>query len=111
MEESLKKKFGKRVKELRKSHKLTQEQMAEMVNLEPPNVSKMENGLHFPLPDKIEKLAKALQVDIKDLFDFEHFQSRQLLLDKIQIYLKKAREKDIELVYKFICNLEHYEYK
>ena len=111
MDESLKKKFGKRVKELRKSLKLTQEQMAEMVNLEPPNVSKMENGLHFPLPDKIEKLAIALQVDIKELFDFEHFQSRQILLDKIYNYLENAQEKDLEFVYKFICGLKHYEHK
>ena len=74
---SLKQKFGKRVREIRKSKGLTQEQIAELINIEPPNVSKMESGLHFPQPDKIEKLAKALDVNIQELFDFEHIQKKQ----------------------------------
>ena len=62
--DSFKKKFGKRVKELRKKEGLTQEQVAEIVNIEPPNISKMENGLHFPQPENIEKLSKALSIEI-----------------------------------------------
>jgi transcriptional regulator with XRE-family HTH domain len=52
---SLKDKFGKRVKEIRKGKGITQEQLAESVNIEPPNISKIECGMHFPQPDKIEK--------------------------------------------------------
>lgn len=37
---SLKDKFGKRVKEIRKGKGITQEQLAESVNIEPPNISK-----------------------------------------------------------------------
>ena len=105
---SLKYKFGKRVRELRKSRGLTQEQIAELINIEPPNVSKMENGMHFPQPDKIEKIAKALNVEIYDLFDFEHHNDRIELLNKISIFLKEADLNDIELVYKFINNLKLY---
>lgn len=45
---SLKAKFGKRIRELRKRSGFTQEKLAEMIGMEPPNISKMENGLHFP---------------------------------------------------------------
>lgn len=105
---SLKHKFGKRVKELRKSKGLTQELLAELINLEPPNVSKLESGLHFPQPDKIEKIANALSVEVHDLFDFEHIKKRQDLIK----YIKKTVEcfdiKTLELIYKFIYNLTIY---
>ncbi|MCM1004150.1 MAG: helix-turn-helix domain-containing protein [Candidatus Gastranaerophilales bacterium] len=106
--DSLKKKFGKRIKELRKSKKLTQEQIAERISIEPPNISKMENGLHFPQPENIEKLANALNVEIKDLFDFEHLQQKQTLTNEINEYLSSAKIQDVEFVYKFICNLKQY---
>ena len=41
-EESLKKKFGCRVKYLRKMNRITQEQLSGMIHIEPPNISKME---------------------------------------------------------------------
>ena len=105
---SLKQKFGKRVRELRKSKGFTQEQIAEIINIEPPNVSKMENGLHFPQPDKIEKIAKALNVDVHELFDFEHIQKKQDLVKYIKASLDNFDTKTLELVYKFIYNLKLY---
>lgn len=104
----LKNKFGQRVKELRKGKGLTQEQLAELINIEPPNVSKMESGLHFPQPEKIEKIAKALDISIKDLFEFEHFQKKEDLIKYINNSIKDFDLKTIELVYKFIYNLKLY---
>ena len=99
---SFKIKFGKRIKELRKSLGYTQEQVAEMIGIEPTNLSKLENGLHFPQPEKIEKLAKIFNISVMELFDFEHFQQREVLIKEINEYLKTAGTKDIEFVYKFI---------
>lgn len=105
---SLKIKFGKRLKELRKSKGITQEQIAEIVNIEPPNISKIECGMHFPQPEKIEKIANALGVEIKDLFEFEHFKKKQELLTYIMEALDGFELKTVELVYKFIYNLKLY---
>lgn len=105
---SLKQKFGKRVKELRKSKGITQEQIAELINIEPPNVSKMENGLHFPQPDKIEKIATALDVSVQDLFDFEHFLDRKSLIKYINKSVEDFDNRSLELAYKFIYNLNLY---
>ena len=101
-------KFGKRIRELRKSKGLTQEQVAEMINIEPPNFSKMENGMHFPQPDKIEKLALALNVNINELFEFEHKQSKQELIEYISNTVETFDIKTLELVYKFVSNLKLY---
>lgn len=105
---SFKLKFGKRIKELRKSKGLTQEQIAELINIEPPNISKIECGMHFPQPEKIEKIAKVLEVEIKDLFEFEHFQQKQDLIKFIEEALNDFDLKNVELVYKFVYNLKLY---
>lgn len=105
---TLKAKFGKRVRELRKSKGFTQEQIAELINIEPPNFSKLECGMHFPQPDKIEKIAKILGVNIQDLFDFEHFQKKDDLINYISNSLEDFDLKTLELIYKFIYNLKLY---
>lgn len=105
---SLKYKFGKRVRELRKSKGYTQEQIAELINIEPPNMSKLENGMHFPQPDKIEKIANALDVEVQELFDFEHFKQKKDLINFINISLEDLDVSAVELVYKFIKNLKLY---
>lgn len=105
---SLKQKFGKRIRELRKSKNITQEQFAELIGMEPSNISKMECGLHFPQPEKLEKLAKILGVDVQALFEFEHFNKKQDLIKFIEDSLEEFDIKKIELVYKFICNLKLY---
>jgi len=104
----LKLKFGKRVRELRKSKGFTQEQLAEIINIEPPNFSKMENGMHFPQPDKIEKLAIALNVNISELFEFEHKQDKEKLIEFINKTVETFDIKTLELVYKFVSNLNLY---
>ena len=105
---TFKEKFGKRVREIRKEKGFTQEQIAEKIGIEPPNISKLENGAHFPLPENIEKLANALSVDIKELFDFNHFDEKTLLTQKIKNFLSYADKKDIEFLYKTIINLGQY---
>lgn len=103
---SIKQKFGKRLKELRKSRGYTQEEIAEMVNIEPPNISKIECGMHFPQPEKIEKFASALGVSVSDLFEYEHFNKKQDLINFIVAELNNFEIKKLELAYKFIYNLK-----
>lgn len=105
---TLKEKFGLRLQELRKSLGLTQETIAEKIDLDTPNLSNIENGKRFMSPENIEKIAKALNVEVKDLFDYEHHQSRQQLVSKIHAFLDVAELEDIEFVYKFTTNLQQY---
>lgn len=105
---SLKRKFGKRLKELRKSKGLIQEQLAELVNIEPPNISKIESGTHFPQPENIEKIAQVLNISVKELFDFEHFDEKTILLNKINAFLNGAEVRDLEFFYKIITGMQTY---
>lgn len=66
----LKLKFGKRLKEIRKAKGLTQEKLAELVNLAPRQLTRIETGENFPSEVTLAKFDDALQVDIICLFDF-----------------------------------------
>src|SRR5574344_1668820 len=105
---NLKSKFGQRVKELRKSKGFTQEKIAEIIGVEPPNISKLEKGTHFPLPENIEKIAAAIGTDVKNLFDFDHFNEQEFLKEKIKNYIDNATPKEIEFFYKLIINLNEF---
>ena len=66
----VKKHFGERVLALRKSHSLTQEDLALSSGIERPQVSKIENGEVNVSLETIYKIAKALNTEIPTLFDF-----------------------------------------
>ncbi len=105
---SCKEKFGKRIKELRKSKKLTQEKLAELVKFEPNHITKIEAGIHFPQPEKLESIAEVLGVRVKDLFDYEHKIPEQNLKNYITDWLEDAQLTEIEYIYKTINNLKEF---
>jgi transcriptional regulator with XRE-family HTH domain len=106
---SLKEKFGLRLQELRKSLGLTQDNVAEKINMDTPNLSNIENGKRFMTPQNIEKIADVLGVDVKSLFEFEHHQSKGIVLKEIQEYLDNASPEEIIFIYKTIKNLKEYD--
>lgn len=84
--------FGRKVKELRIKKKLSQEELSEMIEIAERNLSKIECGKSFIRAEKIGKLAEALGVTPKDLFDFEY----QKDLEEIRSELIGAIQSDNE---------------
>ncbi|MES2675494.1 MAG: helix-turn-helix transcriptional regulator [Pseudomonadota bacterium] len=68
---TLKKQFGKRMKTLRTSAKMTQEQLANDVGVTIESISNIERGIHGPSFDTLEKIAEVLKIPVQDLFVFE----------------------------------------
>jgi transcriptional regulator with XRE-family HTH domain len=66
----LQKKLGLRIAELRRLRKVTQEQLAEAVGCSVEFVSLVERGVNAPSVAGLEKFAKALKVDARELFTF-----------------------------------------
>jgi transcriptional regulator with XRE-family HTH domain len=71
----LQRKLGKRIAELRRRKKLTQEQLAAAVCCSVDFISLVERGVNAPSVAGLEKFAKALHVEAKDLFTFEEKKS------------------------------------
>lgn len=62
--------FGAKVQALRKAQGLSQEQLAAIANLHRTYIGMIERGEKNATSLSIEKIAKALHVNISDLFDF-----------------------------------------
>lgn len=60
---------GWNIRRLRVSLRLSQEQLADEAALEPRHVSSLENGEGNPTLSTLKRLADALHVDVKELFD------------------------------------------
>lgn len=67
--------LGRRIKEIRKSKHLTQEQLAEQAGIETMSLSNIENGKRYPSSDTIDKLSMALEAPISSLYTFEHLKT------------------------------------
>lgn len=100
---NIKKDFGQRIKELRNKKGITQYQLAEMTGIDPKHMSHIETGRSFPKADLIEKFANALDIEYIQLFQTEHLQDRDILLDKINDNLTKVSDKDLQIIYKLIA--------
>ena len=95
---ALKQDLGQRIQYLRKQQKLTQEALAELVGIDPKNISKIENGNNYPSAETITAIATALNVDIYELFVFNKIpyeQMREEIItslnsDKTLLYLSKC---------------------
>lgn len=63
--------FAKRLRELRKLHSLTQQQLAELADIEYKHVQALESGKPpSPRLETIEKLARAFKLTCSKLLDF-----------------------------------------
>ena len=67
----LQKKLGQRIADLRRAKELTQEQLAEAVDCSVEFISLVERGVNAPSVAGLEKFAKALKVEVRELFTFE----------------------------------------
>lgn len=99
--DNLKELLGKRIRELRKDKKLTQEQFAELIGIEPRNLIKIENSQTFPRVQTLEKILEVLDISPQVLFNFEHLED----VDKLRIkIIEKLEHNDdlVKLVYKML---------
>ena len=64
----IKRRFGKAIRRRRRELDLSQEELAERAELHRTYVSDIERGDRNPSLENIEKLAKALNIRVSDLF-------------------------------------------
>lgn len=67
-EQKLQKAFGKRLAQVRKNRGITQQQLAEAVNMSVVAIAYLETGKRFARLSTLHKIARALKVDISELF-------------------------------------------
>lgn len=103
---NIKKLLGKRLQEIRKIKKLTQEQVAEYVGIETSSISNIESGKYYPNADNLDKILKILQVRPSDIFTFEHFAPTDELISEM-LQSMQADEKLTKAIYKFYTAMKY----
>ena len=102
MKATTKKMLGARIKDLRKAGGLSQEQLAEKINIDSKHLSRIEVGNSYPSIDTVENIAKALNVEIKDLFEFPHEENTAELKRSIIKILGTVDESKLRLILKVL---------
>lgn len=95
----LKKLFGQRIKNMRKSIGLTQSQLAEIVCVDAKHISRIEGGKNFPSPEVIAKLADAFNIHPNELFIFENEPSSDDLKTSLIKWITDAKEEDVRKIF------------
>ncbi len=67
---TLRKQFGKKLRAIRKSFNMTQEQFAELLEISVDFLSLVERGLNAPSFESIESFSITLGIPVKEFFDF-----------------------------------------
>lgn len=103
---TISKNLGIRIKELRERNKITQLKLAELINMESSNLSKLERGMQMPKEESLESIANVLNVEVKELFDFDHIKQKNDLLKSLINILNNSTEDEIQMYYKVITSIK-----
>ena len=68
--ETFRSKLGERIQALRKENDITQEELASLVSLDRVSIGYIEQGIRAPKLRTLVALAKALKIEVSQLFDF-----------------------------------------
>ena len=99
---TIKRFFGKRIQEIRKRQRFSQEQVAEKAGISSNYLSRIECGKENPTFDMLIKLSEALAADLSEMFDFGHNVSPKELKEAIQQFSQQADEQTLRIIYQMI---------
>ena len=93
----IKKTVGKRIQELRKQRGYTQEQLAEIINIDTISLSKIETGRNYPTAENLSKIASVLKSKVYEFFIADNVKSNDELLKEINNGLLKISKNNQKL--------------
>jgi transcriptional regulator with XRE-family HTH domain len=99
--------LGLRVKRLRQLRGYTQEQLAEHIEINPKYLSSIERGAENPTLDLLCRLAKGLQVDLYEIFQFQEGVPPTQLRRKVERLLAEVTADDLPRMVRMLEALMH----
>jgi len=97
--------IGSRIKELRRTKNLSQDQLSERIGVDSKHLSRIELGKSFSSLETLEGIAKELQVELKDLFDFSHLEAHEMNKKQILDLLDGLSQDKLRMIYKVVKSL------
>ncbi|MCM1010077.1 MAG: helix-turn-helix domain-containing protein [Fusobacterium sp.] len=101
---NIKRELGEKIRRARKSRGLTQEELAEKIDISSRNLSNIEVGANFPKSETLEKILKALNITTQELFENDYLRDSEALFADINEYLERVKDNrgKLEKIYKMI---------
>lgn len=104
---SIKKNLGNRIREIRISRSLTQEALAEKINLSAKSLSQIELGNNFVSAETLDELCSALNITPNVLFDFKYSDvTKNTSLEEIVKRLKNNPTL-LKIIYRIVLALDY----
>lgn len=102
----IKKKLGKKIRDLRVQHSLTQEALAEKINLSAKTLSQIEVDNNFVSAATLEKICSVLNLNPKILFDFDDYSI--ISQDPVEEISNRLRRNPalLKIIYKIVLALD-----
>ncbi len=96
--------LGKKIKHLRSIHNLTQEMLAEFIDIDIRQVARIEAGGSYPSLTSFVKLCNVLKITPNDLLEYSNSQNTATsqLKSDINDILSLAKEEQLVLIKKLI---------
>ncbi len=98
----MEKSFAEKLKSLRKYKRITQEKLAEMVDLDVRHIARLEAGEGLPTVTTLLKFCSAFDVTPNDLLSYDKNVYKDNLKSDINDMLKLAKPEQLELIKKLI---------
>jgi transcriptional regulator with XRE-family HTH domain len=100
---NIKKEFGTKIKRLRLKRGLTQEQLAERIEIAPRTLSGIESGKNFVTSETLGKMLDVLDITSSELFAFDHIKPQDDLKEELLKDIQNLTDRNkIETVYKVV---------
>ena len=90
---------------LRKTRGITQEKLAELVELDTSSISHIENGKYYPSAENLEKILKVLKITPSELFMMEANVPIKDLIEEMNSAMQND-ENLTRLMYKFYRSIK-----
>jgi len=81
--------IGARVAELRKKAGMTQQEVADAIDLSVESMSRLERGHTMPSVRRLTDIANELGVELRDFFIFEPMNEKDRLIEEVVIVLRR----------------------
>lgn len=93
--------IGNRIREARENKKLTQEKLAEMVNMSQNAISNIESGRACPSLKSIVAITSALDISIDNLLAPKQTDKKQMYIHEINVKLNSMEEYELKYINKY----------
>lgn len=99
--------LGRRIRDLRKRKRLTQEKLAEVAGVDVKYLGGIERGTENPSIGILDRLARALSVKVHQMLTFEHeLLGERSLRRRIVQALDKCDEAELQIILKLILAIK-----